>query len=342
MIGTNLGLSLPLLSDTLATIVSKTNVALTAIQTSIADRATPAGLNITTALSFGSQWATNVGGLVLVTGNPPSAAGSVYYSAGEFYMVDHTGAIQMTLNGAINVSGFGGIGGDYGGSNPALLYYDTASGQYRFYTNGGTHAFGDTESRAAILNNGTGSVKLSADASVTTTKSYPIGNFTANKALIWDGSKIRTAVSTTAVVSIYQSVLLDFDGRIAFTDTGGYAITVAAGGTGILTRYPLQLPVGAVITGYTMYWKKDSDAATTVLSQLLGVDGITGGGIYTSAGTGTEANSANAPSYVTTSITGITQTVVAGSQWFIVPRKGAATANDRLYSVEVTYVENPT
>ncbi len=281
MIGTNLGLSLPLLSDNLATIVSKTSAALSSIQTSIADRATPAGLNITTALSFGGNWATNVGGLILVTGNPPSAAGSVYYgSDGEFYMVDHTGAVKMTLNGAINVSGFGGIGGDYGGTNPALLSYDTASGQYRFYTNGGTHAFGDTSARAMILNITGGSVKQTVDASVVTNKVYAWGNLGTNLAVTFDGTKIvtnNTVASDWHVQDLFHSTAWQLDvplypsgpTQIAFSVGSVTTDDVITSGTGgdtwrSMPLSSLGIKVGDTVTGLHATIQKATAAAALV------------------------------------------------------------------------------
>lgn len=136
MIGTNLNLDLPTLSDPLATIVSKTVTALSAIQVSIADKATPSALNINSALSMGGNQLTSVGSVTLADGNASAAAGTIYYHLGEFYLIDATGAIQLTASGAINVAGVGGIGGDYGGSNPAQVTYDNASVQYRFMQDG--------------------------------------------------------------------------------------------------------------------------------------------------------------------------------------------------------------
>ena len=131
MIGTDPSLDLPTLSDTLTTIVSKLVTALSVVATSITDKATPAALNITSNLSVGGQHLTNVGGIILATGNAPTAAGSFYYSTdGSFYLKDATAAIKITEAGAINLSAFGGIGGDYGGGTESLNF-DLVSQQYR-------------------------------------------------------------------------------------------------------------------------------------------------------------------------------------------------------------------
>lgn len=140
MIGTNLNLDLPTLSDTLATIVSKTVTALGLIQDSIADKATPSALNITSALSLAGNQLTNVASATLTDGNNATVAGTIYYHNNEFYLVDGTGTIQLTSAGAINVSSTGTIGGDYGGSNPANVTYVNATAEYLFKKDGTTYA----------------------------------------------------------------------------------------------------------------------------------------------------------------------------------------------------------
>jgi len=131
MIGTDLNLTLPSTADTYSTAITKVATALQAIEDSIADAATPAGLDITANLSIGGNHLTNVGGVVLAAGNSPSTAGSLYYSGGNFYLKDATGVIQVTSGGALSITSAEGITGDYG-SGPEELTYDNASGEYRF------------------------------------------------------------------------------------------------------------------------------------------------------------------------------------------------------------------
>lgn len=196
MIGTNLNLTLPQLGDTIATIVSKTATALSAIQTSIADKATQAGLNLNSDISFLGNRATNVGGVVMVDGNNPTAAGSIYYHSGEFYAIDATGTIKLTNLGALNASGIGGIGGDYGGVNPALESYDNTTGQYRFYTNGGTHAWADIAAHGLFLEGATNTTEFTTDNSVNANQVVPWGKINSTDLLAWDGAKIIPAGGT--------------------------------------------------------------------------------------------------------------------------------------------------
>jgi hypothetical protein len=161
MIGTDLNLDLPTLSDTYSVALAKTTTALQEIEDSIADKATAAALNITTALSFNGNHLTDVGGVLLVAGNTPTSAGSLYYTDGKFYLRDATGIIQLTSAGAINVAGVGGIGGDYGGSNPASVVFDDASGEFRFTEEAGVYA--DVRVDDVILVGTSGTVRLGVD-----------------------------------------------------------------------------------------------------------------------------------------------------------------------------------
>jgi hypothetical protein len=198
MIGTNLNLNLPLLSDTLATVVSKTSTALSAIQTSIADVATVAAINVNGPLSFSGNSATNVGSTTYVAGNVPTAAGSMYYTSGEFFLIDATGTIKVTNLGQLNAAAFGGIGGDYGGANPALESYDNTTGQYRFYTNGGTHAWADIAAHGLFLEGATNTTEFTTDNSVNVNQVVPWGKINSTDLLAWDGSKIIPAGATNS------------------------------------------------------------------------------------------------------------------------------------------------
>lgn len=168
MIGTPLNLSLPLTSDTMVGVVTKTATALSQIADSIADQAAPSALNINTALPFGGNWASSVGGLVLVDGNNPSAPGSLYYHNGEFFLVDSTGAIQITNTGTLNVASLGTIGGDYGGANTALESYVASANEYRFYENSTTNTWAGLSALSLKLNpNPSGAMTVVAPAGLT-------------------------------------------------------------------------------------------------------------------------------------------------------------------------------
>lgn len=215
MIGTDLSLSLPSLADTYSVAIAKVAVALQAIEDSIADLATPAALDITGNLSIGGNHLTNVGGLILVSGNSPTSAGSIYYSGGNFYAKDATGVIQLTSSGGINVAGIGAIGGDYGGVNPASVDYDDASGQYRFKEDASTWADGVFDDIILMETGGTDYVRLTAPASVTTT-------YTLTFPAAPPAETRPVTVASDGTVAFASAVTLPANGNFTVSGTGDY------------------------------------------------------------------------------------------------------------------------
>ncbi len=168
MIGSDLNLDLPTLGESIATLVSKTAAALSAIEVSIADKATPAALNINAPLDMAGNAITEVTSVQFAAGNLPSVAGSIYYSEGDWYVIDSVGTIKLTDNGALNAAGVAGIAGDYGGVNPAAVSYDDASGEYRFTEAPGTYA--DLVAHDVVLNGSAGTVRITVNAAIATAR----------------------------------------------------------------------------------------------------------------------------------------------------------------------------
>lgn len=190
MIGTRPAVTVPLLSDTMATVVAKTAASLNLIADSVADLATPAGLNVAANLSFQGNWATSVGGVVLVDGNAPTAAGGFYYHSGEFYLIDSTSVVQVTSLGHLNAAGFGGIGGDYGAAGvTALVSYNNATSQYRFYKNPATPTWADLVVNGLVLEGASGTTRLLCDSSVVAPQDLKFGPFSTAQLVVWDGTK---------------------------------------------------------------------------------------------------------------------------------------------------------
>jgi hypothetical protein len=175
MIGTNPNLDLPSGSDPLATIVAKVITALGVLQTSIADKATPAALNMNAPLSMAGNAITQVSTLQLAQGNVSVLPGSIYYgSDGEFYAVDLSGtAVKLTANGQINIGGTGGFVGDYVASNPTGAAFDAASGQFRFTKTAGA-AWADLVAANLILEGSAGTVKFGVDSAINTARTVNV------------------------------------------------------------------------------------------------------------------------------------------------------------------------
>jgi len=350
MIGTDLDLDLPDLGDSLATIVSKTVVALSAIEDSHADLATPSALDINSNISFGGNHATNVGGVVLAAGNSPTAAGSFYYSGGKFYLKDATGVIQLSADGTINVSSSGGIGGDYGqGGNPAVVTYDDASGQYRFKESTGPDVWADLVVDDVVLmeTSGTDSIRLSAPADVTT--SYTL---TLPAALAATSGPLR--VDATGQVSLgAQTHNRNISPAGWQTTPSAWRIQAGAGNGPIYWEpaalssaaetlmAPVDLEVGQTITDFRVNVRKNSSDDANLIITLVKIDETTGV-ITTVRAVATNANAPGTDSTLTPAA--FTETIAAGYSYAFITDYGFVTgpdpsAKDRIYSIKLTYTD---
>lgn len=207
MPGVDLNLPIPSLSDTQTQVVTKTAQALTLIDADLAAAVLPSEININSALSFNGNPATNVGYVTLGGGTPGAVIpGTMYYNNGEWFLVDSTGTIQITSNGFINVSGTGGIGGDYIAVG-ALVSYNSAGSKYIFFGNGAVSIV-DIDVRKVILEGaGPATVTIGVDASLVTNKvvnfkSLPTVNvgllaYDAAAQAIVDGSTVAITQPTT-------------------------------------------------------------------------------------------------------------------------------------------------
>lgn len=96
MIGTDLNLTLPSTTETMATNIARIATALQSIEDSIAERVSPAGININAPLDMQGNALTDVAALQFASGNVPSTAGSFYYYNGAWYAIDDVGTIQAS------------------------------------------------------------------------------------------------------------------------------------------------------------------------------------------------------------------------------------------------------
>lgn len=146
MTTTYMNLTLPTVQSTAGPqYASDVNTALTTVDshdhtTGKGTRIPTAGININADLEFNSFNQTEIRaskydnqGAVLTGGTDIRC---LYVSGGELYYRDNVGNnVKVTNAGAVNVSGSNGIGGDYGGGNPASLNFIEATSTYVFYEN---------------------------------------------------------------------------------------------------------------------------------------------------------------------------------------------------------------
>lgn len=266
MPGIELNLPIPSLSDTQTQVVTKTAQALTLIDADLAASVLPSEININSALSFNGNPATNLGYLTMGGGTPGAVIpGAMYYSGGEWFVVDSVGTIQLTNGGIINIAGSGGIGGDYVAVN-ALVSYDSAGSKYKFF-GAAAASFVDVDVRKVILEGaGPATVTIGVDASLIANK---VVNFkslpTANVGLVaYDASAQAIVDGSTNNITA------------AHTFTG--ALTFSAGYTGIdhgsyTKEVPFTLGPGSSGVNISTFDKVTSTtAAWTWRSEPLDID----------------------------------------------------------------------
>lgn len=230
MPGSYLNLDLPTGSDPMVTIVAKLVAALSAIQDDLTPDVTPSQININAALNMNGAALINTGSVQFVTGNVPTLPGSVYYNNGEIYVIDATGPVRLTLNGALDAASIGGIGG-LGGTTAAETY-DLASTQFRFTS--ATGVWADLVARHLILEGVSGSVQFGVDSAIATSRQINI------KSLPGTGTSLMVYNGATSTVE---------DGAVTgATNTlaGSLAVAAAltAGTTVTATDYKLSGTVG--------------------------------------------------------------------------------------------------
>lgn len=156
MPGTALTIDYPVDGDNFATTLAKLTAAIAQLADDLAPRITAGELDIDTELSMNGAPLTNVGGVRLI-GGTSAVVGTIYMDE-ELHAVTTDGNIQITANGALNVTALGTIGGDYGGFNPAAVKYVDIGGRYTFEEGPGVWA--DVYVDDIMLNGVAGTVSL--------------------------------------------------------------------------------------------------------------------------------------------------------------------------------------
>lgn len=158
-IGQSLGATIPAIGTAGTTYATNINDTLTALVDACeAGVATSVGLTVDSDVDFDGNGITDASHLGLTNQtSQPATAGFAYIYNNEWYLNDGLGNdVRITLNGALDASSVGGIGGDYGGGNPAAVSFNDANSKYTFTTDPGVYAaleFGSARHIAATSGN---------------------------------------------------------------------------------------------------------------------------------------------------------------------------------------------
>ncbi len=322
------------------------------------------GLSIDADLAFNTKAITGLKAIdftAVATSAVTGYAGAFFVNSADSNLYYRTTAgvnVQVTNGAALNVSAFtGGIGGDYA-SVGALFSFDDATDSYWAQQELvlGVRAWAglrvgnvDIYEQAASITN---RVRLNSPAALAA--SYAL---TLPPAL--GGSTLALQVSSTGVMSLSNSfasaltapdflyttaqeaVILggDFEDvsgtHTKFNSAAGAHVgwTLSASTDKLSVSLPVR--VGDIITGYEVYINKTTNAAVTLTARLYRTRGSTSPGTESTVSAGV-SESGNAPGFTTMNETGLSHTVAAGYQYYMLFTPSATNGGDVVYGGGVT------
>lgn len=165
--------------------------------------------------------------------------GSFFNYQGNLYWQSSSGAAQITAGSAINAASVAGIGGDYGGANPALVYFSDTDQFYYFYDDYGATAWAGGGFRCVDVHAGYTSalrVRLAFGGAGNYTLTLPPAVPAANGTpLLMDtGGNVTAAATgiTSLTLGTNNSITLSGTGHVK---TGGFIRTYSTGVIGVTT-----------------------------------------------------------------------------------------------------------
>lgn len=331
-------------------------------------RVPSAGLNINANLSFGGFSLTSIGS-VDFTAVAALASGTkrifVSSSDNELYWRTNAGTnVKLTSGSSINTSLVGGIVGDYSSVGAEVAYEDSTdsytfkqqgtkpwarmrSGEVRIYETGTTEtvyigiatpaALGGTYTLTlpTALPGSTSLLQVTSGGTVSFSNS--IGALTSSSTVT--ATDFRHTAAQTLIIP--GGALIGHTGHTRLDGgTSGAQIGWTLGNnTNKLTCNVTGLKSGDIITGFTVYAQKITNASTTINARLYRVATI-GGSITNETGLGSGVdNSANAPGATTLSETLFTpETLGSNFQIHIAIGYSALVSfSDIILKVEITF-----
>lgn len=287
MPGSPLAIQYPVTGDSTKDVLTKFSDNFQVLETDLEAKVTQADIEIGGALEMHDHPLTEVGSL-LMTDNigASSVAGTLMYATGKWYVADAVGAIQLTDgSGGISASGVGGIGGDYGGTEPALVSYSAIDSTYSFTTDPGVYA--DVNMLSVTFPTAGGSLTLVPDAALTGAKTITIsappasgtGMLTLTSAGVMEADAAVTNAQTFSDVTVTDLTATNLlrpaltraiplvhlewtNAAPTVTRAYGRVTTITA-----LTEFliPIELEVGEKLTNISCYVTRSGTAGTVTL-----------------------------------------------------------------------------
>lgn len=314
------------------------------------------GLNIDADLSFSPSGTPRAITDLKAIDFSAVAASAVASLAGAFFLSDGTGGlvvnelyyrttsgsnVRITSGAALNVAAFAGaIGGDYV-SVGALIDYDDASDMYRFRqeTAAAVRQFAKVQFADIILTEYDPSGDASVPTNAITIKSPDA--LAASYSVIWPAAVpgstsylTMTSAGVLATTSKSQSMMIPI---VDVLPAAGVTLSNAGlvfGTVALQNYFPVNLPIGSVITAFTV-WLRKTSASGLIAAQFDDLNGTSG--VVTTLGT-PAGNSANNPGFITLTDSTLNVTVTAGHS-YTVTFSGGGVTGDTAYACRVVYVD---
>lgn len=209
-------------------------------------------LDIQASLDMQGHALVDVESLGLEEGAAPSSGAGLWVSGGELRFRDGNGNdLQISLNGAINITGTGGIGGDYVADNSGGVTYSTANLRFTFIVPGGNAATIDCGDIRQGQGADTDRVTLKCPTSLANSYSlvWPQTLPSARSVVEVDstGSLAHTEnIRVSGVIGAGTPSVLTLNGRVAVSGTAIMAGQALMQVTGTLWRYAGTVNASAV------------------------------------------------------------------------------------------------
>ena len=263
------------------------------------------------ALDMANNALTNVASVGLYESalEPSTPVGSLQRFNNDLWYVSDAGAFALTSGASLDVSSVAGIGGDYGSPNPAMLKFVDADKTYYFYDDEPAGEWGYIRARYVEVAGGLTSanrVRIDWTAGTSYTLSLPaaVPGAGARTMLSLDenGDILQTGNITTSVTATHfyntaeETIVYSVRNNGLNTTTG--SLGAGAGSITSSDNYEFSLPslpVGSVITSWSVAGTKTTSNANTMTTQMYkkAFNGST-----TALGSA-QTNSQNAPGTIT-------------------------------------------
>lgn len=341
-IGQSLGATIPAIGTAGTTYATNINDALTAIVDACeAGVSTSVGLTVDSDVDFDGNGIADASHLGLTNqASQPTTAGFAYIYNNEWYLNDGLGNdVRITLSGALDASSVGGIGGDYGGGNPAAVSFNDASSKYTFTTDPGVYAtleagpvrhIASTSGNAVtvkapdtlagaytaiwpptIPGSGTQLLQITSTGAMSCTAAPSVTSLTASAA-VSGGSVVTAEVDIRhAERTVYVPAAAGYPnfGIANWTLAGNSWSSTGANET---IAFPIPIPVGSRLKSVSAYIK---DNATAMTAKVFKYDPA--GASPTGSQVGSTATSSATTAVQTLTVSGLTDTAEALESFYM-------------------------